>query len=167
VRVIIRNSSDIPIYEQIEEQIKEAILSDEIHEGDMLPSIRQLAGDLKISIVTTTRAYSELEQEGFIYTVQGKGCYVAPMDSGLIQEQLLRKIEEGFNNAIKTAKLARMPRHELRKLFEFTLEGYAHDHEHINRRKEGIFYEFAKKEATKRVGWETYNLKLQEEGKSL
>lgn len=130
MRVIIRNSSGIPIYEQIKEQIKEAILSNEIHEGDTLPSIRQLASDLKISVVTTTRAYSELEQEGFIYTVQGKGCFVAPMDSSFIQEQLLCKIEAGFNSAINAARIARMPHQKLRELFAFTLEGYdGHDND--------------------------------------
>jgi GntR family transcriptional regulator len=120
--IIIKNSSGIPIYEQIREQVKEAILNDEMNEGDMLPSIRQLAGDLKVSVITTTRAYNELEQEGYIINVQGKGCYVAPKDSGLIREQLLRKIEDGFNAAINAARIAKMPREELQKLFEFTLE---------------------------------------------
>lgn len=149
MRVIIRNSSDIPIYEQIEEQIKEAILSDEIHEGDMLPSIRQLASDLKISVVTTTRAYSELEQEGYIYTVQGKGCFVAPMDSSLIQEQFLRKIEEGFFTAINAAKLARMPYQELMKLFEFALEGYEHERTNDGHRQEDTIGEFSMKGAVR------------------
>lgn len=101
--VIIKNSSGIPIYGQIKEQIKEAILNDEMNEGDMLPSIRQLAADLKVSVITTTRAYTELEQEGYIFNVQGKGCYVAPKDSDLIHEQLLRKIEDSFAAAINAA----------------------------------------------------------------
>jgi GntR family transcriptional regulator len=121
--IIIKNSSGIPIYEQIKEQIKEAILNDEINEGDILPSIRRLAADLKVSVITTTRAYTELEQEGYIVNVQGKGCYVAPKDSDLIREQLLRKIEDSFNAAINTARIAKLPREELQKLFEFTLEG--------------------------------------------
>ena len=121
--IIIKNSSGIPIYEQIKEQVKEAILSDEINEGDMLPSIRQLAADLKVSVITTTRAYNELEQEGYIINVQGKGCYVAPKDSDLIREQLLRKIEDSFDAAINAARIAKLPREELQKLFEFTLEG--------------------------------------------
>jgi GntR family transcriptional regulator len=120
--IIIKNSSGIPIYDQIKEQVKEAILSDEINEGDMLPSIRQLAADLKVSVITTTRAYTELEQEGYIINVQGKGCYVAPKDSDLIREQLLRKIEDGFNAAIYAARIAKLPRKELQKLFEFTME---------------------------------------------
>jgi len=122
LKIIITNTSGIPIYEQIKEQIKATILSDEICEGEMLPSIRQLAKDLKISVITTTRAYTDLEQEGYIINVQGKGCYVAPKDSDLIREQLLRKIEDGFNAAIHTARIAKLPREELQKLFEFTLE---------------------------------------------
>ena len=121
--IIIKNSAGIPIYEQIKEQIKEAILNDEMNEGDMLPSIRQLAGDLKVSVITTTRAYTELEQEGYIVNVQGKGCYVAPKDSDLIREQLYRKIEDGFNAAINAARIAKLSREELEKLFIFTLEG--------------------------------------------
>lgn len=121
--IIIKNSSGIPIYEQIKEQVKEAILNNEINEGDILPSIRQLAADLKVSVITTTRAYTELEQEGYIINVQGKGCYVAPKDSDLIREQLLRKIEDGFNAAINAARIAKLPLEELQKLFEFTLEG--------------------------------------------
>jgi GntR family transcriptional regulator len=120
--IIIKNSSGIPIYEQIKEQVKEAILGDKINEGDLLPSIRQLAADLKVSVITTTRAYTELEQEGYIINVQGKGCYVAPKDSDLIREQLLRKIEDGFNAAINAARIAKLPREELQKIFEFTLE---------------------------------------------
>ena len=123
MRVIIKNASDMPIYEQIKEQIKEAIMSDEIKEGDMLPSIRQLAGDMKVSVITTTRAYSELEQEGYLVNVQGKGCYVAPKDSDLIREQLLRKIEDGFSSVINTARTAKLSREELLKIFEFMLEG--------------------------------------------
>jgi len=121
--VIIKNASDMPIYEQIKEQLKEAIMSDEIKEGDMLPSIRQLAADLKVSVITTTRAYSELEQEGYIINVQGKGCYVAPKDSDLIREQLLRKIENGFGSVINAAQTAKLSREELIKIFEFILEG--------------------------------------------
>ncbi|MCL5256574.1 MAG: GntR family transcriptional regulator [Chloroflexi bacterium] len=120
--IIIKNSSEMPIYEQIKEQVKEAILNGEMNEGDVLPSIRQLAADLKVSVITTTRAYTELEQEGYIVNVQGKGCYVAPKDSDLIREQLLRKIEYGFNAAINAARIAKLPREEFRRLFEFTLE---------------------------------------------
>lgn len=123
LRVIIRNSSGVPIYEQIKEQVKEAILSGELHADDTLPSIRQLAADLKVSVVTTTRAYSELEQEGYIYNLQGKGCFVSSVDSELVREQMLRKIESGFSIAIGAAKIAKISREELHKLLEFTMEG--------------------------------------------
>ena len=121
--VIIKNSSGMPIYEQIKEQIKEAILIDELSEGDMLPSIRQLAADLKVSVITTTRAYSELEQEGYIANVQGRGCFVAPKDSELIREQLIRKIEEAFAIAINAARIAKLSEEELQELLTFTMEG--------------------------------------------
>lgn len=97
-------------------------MNEEMKEGDMLPSIRQLAADLKLSVMTTTRAYAELEQEGYIVTVQGKGCYVAPKDSELIREQLIRKIEDGFNASIKAARMAKLSREELQQLFDFTLK---------------------------------------------
>jgi GntR family transcriptional regulator len=121
LRIIITNTSGIPIYEQIKEQIKAAILSDELCEGDMLPSIRLLAKDLKISVITTTRAYTDLEQEGFIVNVQGKGCFVLPKNSELVHEQLLRKVEDGFLIAANTGKIAKLSREELIKIFEFIL----------------------------------------------
>ena len=89
----------------------------------MLPSIRQLASELKISVITTTRAYSDLEQEGFIVNMQGKGCCVSPRDSELIREQMLRKIEDGFAVAIRAAKVARVPRKELLQMLKSMLEG--------------------------------------------
>jgi len=120
--VIIKNASGMPIYEQIKEQIKEAILHDELNEGEALTSIRQLAADLKVSVITTTRAYSELEQEGYIANVQGKGCFVAPKDSELIREQLICKIEDAFATAINTARIAKLSKDELQNLFIFTME---------------------------------------------
>jgi len=123
MRIIITNTLGIPIYEQIKEQVKEAILSDELCEGDMLPSIRQLARDLKISVITTTRAYSDLEQEGFIVILQGKGCYVLPKNSVLVHEQLLRKIEDSFLTAVNTGKIAKLTRKGLLQILEFILEG--------------------------------------------
>lgn len=122
MRIVITNSSSSPIYEQIKEQIKSAIFSEELEEGDMLPSIRQLAKDLKISVITTTRAYNDLEQEGFISIVQGKGCYVSPKNSSLVQEELFRTIEEAFSTAVKTAKMAKMSNEELIHMLEIILE---------------------------------------------
>ena len=122
MRIIITNTSGKPIYEQIKEQIKEAILSDELSEGDMLPSIRQLARDLKISVITTTRAYTDLEQEGFIAIQQGKGCSVLPTNSEIVREQLLRKIEDSFLTAVNTGRIAKLSRIELIKMLEFIME---------------------------------------------
>ena len=94
MNVIISNASGMPIYEQIVSQIKKKILSGELMEGEMLPSIRALAKDLRISVITTKRAYDELEHEGLICTVAGKGCFVAARNKEWVREELLRKIEE-------------------------------------------------------------------------
>ena len=94
MNVIISNASGMPIYEQIVSQIKQKILSGELMEGEMLPSIRALAKDLRISVITTKRAYDELEHEGLICTVAGKGCFVAARNKEWVREELLRKIEE-------------------------------------------------------------------------
>ena len=118
MKIIILNTAGIPIYEQIKEQIKTAIYSGELAEGEMLPSIRQLARDLKISVITTTRAYNDLEQEGFIASVQGKGCFVKPKNDELIREQALRDIENGFAAAITAAKNAQISKEELYNIFE-------------------------------------------------
>ena len=104
MKIIVSNRSGVPIYEQIKEQIKAAIFNEELQEDDLLPSIRQLARDLKISVITTTRAYSDLEQEGFIATVQGKGCFVLPRNKELARENALHKMEDGLNAAITAAK---------------------------------------------------------------
>ena len=122
MRVIITNTSGKPIYEQIEDQIKEAILSGEVSEGDALPSIRQLARELKISVITTTRAYADLEQEGFIAIQQGKGCFVLPKNSALVREQLLRKIEDCFTAAVNTGRIAKLSREELMDMLQFIME---------------------------------------------
>ncbi len=122
MRIIISNTTGKPIYEQIKEQIKEAILSDELREGELLPSIRQLARDLKISVITTTRAYTDLELEGFIAVQQGKGCFVLPKNSEIVREQLLRKIEDSFLAAVNVARTAKLTRDELINILEFILE---------------------------------------------
>jgi len=104
MKIIVSNRSGVPIYEQIKEQIKAAIFASELKEDDLLPSIRQLARDLKVSVITTTRAYSDLEQEGFVVSVQGKGCYVLPRNKELAAENAWHKIEEGLSAAISAAK---------------------------------------------------------------
>lgn len=93
MKLIISNRSNVPIYEQIKSQIIEAILSGELKENDQLPSIRQLARNLKISVITTTRAYKDLEEEGYVVNVQGKGCYVLPKNENLNYENTMMKIE--------------------------------------------------------------------------
>jgi GntR family transcriptional regulator len=113
MRIIISNRSGIPIYEQIKEQVKAAIFSGGLHEDDLLPSIRQLARDLKISVITTTRAYSDLAQEGFVVNVQGKGCYVLPRNKELARENALHKMENGLSAAIAAAQTEGIAKNEV------------------------------------------------------
>ena len=122
MRIIISNSSPLPIYEQIKEQIKAQILTGELLEDELLPSLRQLAKDLKISVLTITRAYNELEQEGFITSRQGKGFYVMPSGSELIHEQLIREVELNLSNAIGAAHRANMSDEEIVNLLRLLLE---------------------------------------------
>ena len=105
MEIIIRNTGDIPIYEQITRQVKGLILRGELKEGEALPSMRLLARDLRISVITTKRAYEELEREGFITTVPGKGCFVAPQDPTLAREETLRRVEEHLSRAVEAAKV--------------------------------------------------------------
>ena len=118
MKIIISNQSELPIYAQIREQLKEQILNGRIPEGTTLPSIRQLAKEVGVSVTTTTRAYSELETEGFIATMQGKGSVVLPTDNKLLREQYLLRIEEGLSTAIETAKAMGMSRSELEDIFK-------------------------------------------------
>lgn len=122
MHIVLSNSSALPIYEQIKEQVKEQILSGELCEDEMLPSLRQLAKDLKISVLTTTRAYNELEEEGYITSRQGKGFFVMPRGSDLIKEQLIKEVESGLNNAIMAARRASMTEEELINLLKLLLE---------------------------------------------
>ena len=105
MKIIISNSSKDPIYEQISSQIKDMILKGELKEGELLPSIRGLARDLQISVITTKRAYDELEKEGFIETVQGKGSYVAAQNRELMREKKLKIIEEKLFQVVEESKL--------------------------------------------------------------
>ncbi len=122
MRIIISNHSELPIYAQIREQIKEQILNGQIAENEVLPSIRQLAKEVGVSVITTTRAYSELEEEGFIATMRGKGSIVLSRENDFLREQYLKRIEDGLTTAIETAKAIRMPREELFAMFENLLE---------------------------------------------
>ena len=103
--IIISNSSGQPIYEQISRQVKGAIATGRLRPGEPLPSIRALARDLRISVITTKRAYEELEREGFITTVPGKGCFVAPKNLELARENALRQVEEHLQKAVEAARL--------------------------------------------------------------
>ncbi|AFQ43358.1 GntR family transcriptional regulator [Desulfosporosinus meridiei] len=116
MKIIVSNRSGVPIYEQIKAQIKEAIFSGELQEDDLLPSIRQLAKDLKISVITTTRAYNDLEEEGFIVSVQGKGCYVLPQNKEMARENALRKVELGLTDAIAAAKAGGIAKDEVAEM---------------------------------------------------
>ena len=102
--IILHNTGDKPIYEQIADQIKEQIMTGVLAAGDALPSMRLLAKELRISVITTKRAYEELEREGFLTTVPGKGCFVAPRDLELVREDCLRRMEEQLSQAVATAK---------------------------------------------------------------
>ena len=124
MNIIISNTAGVPIYQQIINQIKMSILQGELSEGEMLPSIRSLAKDLRISVITTSRAYNDLEQEGFIATVQGKGCYVLPQNPELVKEQKQREIEEYLQQAINCAQMINLSKEEIIKIIDILyLEG--------------------------------------------
>ncbi len=118
MKIILSNQSEKPIYLQIKEQVEEQILSGEIPEDTVLPSIRKMASDLSVSVITTTRAYKELEADGFITTVPGKGCIVLAPDNHILREQYLRRMEEGFMQAAAAAKKLQMPFKEAQEIFE-------------------------------------------------
>jgi GntR family transcriptional regulator len=116
------NNSDKPIYEQITEQLKQAILCGTLVTGDALPSIRALAKELKISVMTTKRAYADLERDGFIETVAGKGSFVSDRNQDFLREALVRQIEVHFTKAISIAKTANVRQDELIELLQVLLE---------------------------------------------
>ncbi|NCE66209.1 GntR family transcriptional regulator [Pseudoflavonifractor sp. 524-17] len=111
--IIIRNTGDTPIYDQITQQVKGLILKGSLQEGEALPSMRLLARELRISVITTKRAYEELEREGFITTVPGKGCFVAPRNLELVREEALRRAEEHLAAAVDIAKTSGITLEEL------------------------------------------------------
>ncbi|MBQ6264808.1 MAG: GntR family transcriptional regulator [Clostridia bacterium] len=113
MNIIISNSSGVPIYEQIEEQIKTQIMAGSLSAGDALPSMRMLAKELKISIITTKRAYEDLEKEGYIANVQGKGCFVNSMNAELVKENMLFSIQELFDSAVDKAFIGKISLEEL------------------------------------------------------
>lgn len=123
MELIISNASNKPIYEQIENQIKGLILSGELEAGEQLPSIRALANSLRVSAITTKRAYADLEAAGFIETVQGKGSFVAGGNAELIREEQLRQVEELMGRAIDAGRAMGLTAEELSEMFALSLEG--------------------------------------------
>ena len=122
MKILIDNKSGAPIYDQIYSQIKSQIISGVLREDDMLPSIRGLAKDLRISFITTKRAYEELEKYGFIYTLPGKGCYVAPKNVELLREENLKKIEEHIDEIVRLAASCNLSQKDIIEMVNFSLE---------------------------------------------
>ena len=122
MHIIISNRSNDPIYTQIEQQIKAAIINGELHEGDMLPSMRMLAKELKISMITTKRAYEELEKGGFIQTVAGKGCFVAPKNLEFVREMHLKELEDTLEKAVALSRMCALSPQELHAMLDMLVE---------------------------------------------
>ena len=123
MEIYISNTSGVPIYAQITEQIRAKILSGELKEGEMLPSIRLLAKELRISVITTKRAYEDLEQAGFLYTLPGKGSFVAAQNPEIHREEALRQVEQHLQNAIDAARRGDIEPEEVRETLNVLLEG--------------------------------------------
>ena len=122
------NNSEKPIYEQITDQLKQAILSGVLMTGEALPSIRALAKELKISVMTTKRAYADLERDGFIETIAGKGSYVAGRNQDFLREELIRQVEIHLTKAVSVAKLVNVKKEELHELLDLLLEDSDENH---------------------------------------
>lgn len=122
MNIIISNSSQQPIYEQIVSQIKQSIMTGELSEAEALPSIRNLAKELQISVITTKRAYDELEAEGFIVTMQGKGTYVAAQNMELIKESRLKIVEEKLSEAVDIGKQIGLTQEDLIEMIKLLHE---------------------------------------------
>ena len=122
MELIIRNTTNQPIYDQIYSQIKAQIIAGKLSPGEALPSIRALAKDLKISVITTKRAYDELEADGFLYTVAGKGCFVAEKNLDLVREQQQRGLEDHLRAAAALARSCGVSREELSEMLRILTE---------------------------------------------
>ena len=122
--IIISNSSGVPIYEQIEEQIKSQIMMGELVEGDALPSMRLLAKELKISIITTKRAYEDLEREGFIESVTGKGSFVKGVNSDMVKENMMFAIQELLESAVDKAILGKVSLEEMNEMLSLDCQHF-------------------------------------------
>ncbi len=122
MNILIDNKSGAPIYDQIYSQIKSQIISGALKEDEMLPSIRGLAKDLRISFITTKRAYEELEKDGFIYTLPGKGCYVAPKNVELLREENLKKIESHIDEIIRLSTSCNLRKEDIIEMVNLCME---------------------------------------------
>lgn len=122
MNIFIDNKSGTPIYDQIYSQIKDQIINGTLKEDEALPSIRNLAKDLRISVITTKRAYDKLEREGFIYTIAAKGCFVAPKNLELIREQNLKKIEEYMRQIIKISASLKLNKQDIIQILDILFE---------------------------------------------
>lgn len=122
MNLYIDNRSGAPIYDQIYTQIKNQIISGELEADQALPSIRNLAKDLRISVITTKRAYDELERDGFIYTLPAKGCFVAPKNLELVREEHLRQIEDYMHKIAQLAAVCSLSKEELMEMLQISLE---------------------------------------------
>ena len=122
MEIIISNSSGVPIYEQIKEQIKNKIISGELKTDELLPSIRSLAKDLRCSVITTKNAYEELVNEGYVKTIPSKGFYVAEINKDLAREEQLNKIQALIDSAIEIAKLNNLSKKELKEMIDILYE---------------------------------------------
>ncbi len=123
MKIIISNSSADPIYEQIEKQVKNQIINGELQQGDALPSIRKMAKELQISVITSKRAYEELEKEGFIDTVGGKGCFVAAQNKEFLREKRMRIIESKLSEVVVEARMIGITTKELQEMLLLLYEG--------------------------------------------
>ena len=121
--IVIKNRSELPIYEQIKQQMKAQILDGTLREDEQLPSIRQLARDLKISVITTTRVYNDLLDEGFITSMSGKGYYVAPRNNELLRERMLFEMEDGLQKAVENGRNAGLTDDEIAAALRKFMEG--------------------------------------------
>lgn len=121
--IIISNASDLPIYEQISSQIKALIMNGTLQEGDLLPSIRVIAKELKVSVITTKRAYADLERDGFIEVIQGRGSFVSGRNLDFIREEQLKQLESHIQHAVDLAKMSDLTLAELLETVTLLYEG--------------------------------------------
>lgn len=123
MNIVISNSGEIPIYGQIASQIKSAVIAGEVKPGEPLPSLRFLAKELRVSVISTKRAYEELEREGYITSVPGKGSFAAEINRELLREEQYKRLEEHLNEAVDAARTAGISLGEMKELLETLYEG--------------------------------------------